>query len=145
MRVVPLSDVRVGDEIAFAPGAISFKLLSVAKKDGLVELRFGENPFDSFPETRRVILVRRPWPSGKTEEDALKAVGVAMQRIMMIRRIDGSIAWESYLPELRKGLDAVREAIEAYDLGKPPEVVPKADDVDPRVDEACGYLGGGYA
>jgi len=123
-----MSEVRVGDEIAFAPGAISFKLLSVAKKDGLVELRFGENPFDSFPETRRVILVRRPWPTGKTDYDMMGDVIAAAQR-------PGRFT-SNRLAELR-------EALDAYELGIPERGA--ADDVDPRVDESCGYLGGGFA
>ncbi len=66
-------------------------------------------------------LVHRPWLEGKTNSDMLQAIATAAFEVHSLRGYTiGLTAIQRTPPELQKAIDKLREAIEAYELGKKP-------------------------
>lgn len=99
-------------------GALTIQLLSPE--------RTGKEDF--FQEDDVLILLRRPWPEGKTVGEMFAEVEKALRRCVQAELENDGRGFGTYviLSKYNGGMDdalrSLREAIEAYELGKPLEV-----------------------
>jgi len=141
VKAIRFDEVRVGDIVGhFADRPVEVTRLSVVTQDearitrmdfpGNIRLHFGDNAYISDSPDRLIGLLGRPCPEGKTEADMLHAVEAAMRGVTRVGTLPPGKTFDLTIHQCRIELDpfrdegalrAVREAIEAYELGKPEE------------------------
>ena len=119
MKAICFEDVRPGDVVCRKVGrSCTVGALSI-EQDPYIQLFTREEGFVMGRPGELIGLLHRPWPEGKTEGDMWREVMVLVSDL-----------YGQNLPSLRAlGLATqLREAIEAYELGKPLEEPPDLRD-----------------
>lgn len=107
------------------------KIIGIPKAGDVVQnapdgVCYNVNETDGGGNAKQVIIVRRPWPEGKTEADMLEVVETAIRKCVYAEIENDGRSIGAYVllwrgKHLEDDLRTLREAIEAYELGKPPE------------------------
>lgn len=123
-RAISFKDVRPGDMVAEGSGEIFgwYQVTACETPNAATVYLYivGGNVLVGFPH-QLIGLFHRPWPEGKTEREMLNAIEVPLRKC-----VEGSVEEDgSIYVDLRRGevldFSVLRDAIEAYELGKPLE------------------------
>ncbi len=129
MKAICFKDVLPGDVVCKEVGRTRQVGAVSAERDPYVELFFREGGFTKGRPEELIGLVHRPWPEGKTKEQMLAELRLAA----------------AFFAEKGMGWVPLREALEAYELGKPLAEVPtpQPEVKQPEGSEGYGVRGVG--
>jgi hypothetical protein len=144
-------DVRLGDVIQFdARNLITVRAREVRGEKYPEIVITDQNGVQSgFDAAHPLVLLRRPWPKGKTGRDILAAVEACAHRFLVAigeaRAIsEGQVGIEhDHRENPQDVLTELREAIEAYELGRPEEPKRNESLVEPEDEPPYDYYHNG--
>ena len=117
MKAIFAKHVKEGDVILI-PGGKRISVAYTDQRGATVRVGTADGQAD-FGEYDIIGLGHRPWPEEKTNSDMLQAIAAAVFEVYSLRGYTiGLTATQRTAPEFQRAVDKLREAIQAYELGK---------------------------
>ncbi len=125
-RLVTISDIRVGDCVRIAIDghvAVVLAVKNVPSRSGSeveIRIQYFHGAFDTYQADpgKPVLLLRREWPEGKTEQDMLAEVRACSVRVSELLDTSNSQAIQDHISDPGPAIEALVEAISAWRFGR---------------------------
>jgi hypothetical protein len=125
-KITTLEEIKVDDIVRTALDRTTAQVLGAERSDDgggvrlLLKYDGVQACWNRGPSDKPIILDHRPWPEGKTEKNMLNEIFVAMANATPKWLSAGTPEdMDGARLDLKAATGGIREAIEAYELGKP--------------------------